>query len=193
MCNRSRRAGMCACARMHASIHAFDHIWASDRWDPRDPSVMCAWSTANLRTGTGTVLDFRGFDSSRISVWRGGTLTSIEKFPGNLESTSLGRDKLSREIGRLWDPPAIHLILHFVYDMIMSAITVITQNMWYWWSICDPSPFDPSRDLREFHFPPRRPWNGDACRLVTLTITLISLSLFVLITTLLLVITIKPT
>jgi hypothetical protein len=23
MCNRSRRAGMCACARMHASIHAF--------------------------------------------------------------------------------------------------------------------------------------------------------------------------
>ena len=43
-------------------------------------------------------MDFRGFDSSRILVSRGGILKSVGIFPGNVESTNLGRDDLSREI-----------------------------------------------------------------------------------------------
>ena len=49
-------------------------------------------STANLRT---KIRDFRGFDSSRILIFRGGIIMSI----GNkLESSNLSRDNLSREI-----------------------------------------------------------------------------------------------
>ena len=48
-------------------------------------------SYGNLRA---KILDFRCFDSSRVSIVRGGILTP--KF----ESTSLSRDILSREIGR---------------------------------------------------------------------------------------------
>ena len=44
--------------------------------------------TANLRT---KILDFRGFDSSRILILRG----------GHFESSNLSRDHLSREIGRM--------------------------------------------------------------------------------------------
>ena len=43
------------------------------------------------------ILDFRGFDSSIILSLRGGILVT---FPGNVESTNLNRDNLSREIGR---------------------------------------------------------------------------------------------
>ena len=53
-------------------------------------------STANLRT---KILDFRGFDSSIILILRGGNLMSRE-FPAKFESSNLGRDNLSREIGR---------------------------------------------------------------------------------------------
>ena len=52
---------------------------------------------ANLRT---KILDFRGFDPSRISILRGGILMSMGNFPGKLESSSLSREILSREIGR---------------------------------------------------------------------------------------------
>ena len=54
-------------------------------------------NTASLRT---KVLNFRGFDSSRILVLRAGIPRSIGEFPGNYESTNLSRDNLSREIGR---------------------------------------------------------------------------------------------
>ena len=46
--------------------------------------------TANLRT---KILDFKGFDSSRIFNLRGDS-----EFPGKFESTNLGRDNLGREI-----------------------------------------------------------------------------------------------
>ena len=49
--------------------------------------------TANLRT---KILDFRGFDSSRILILRGLILVSTGSFS---ESTNLSRDTLSREIG----------------------------------------------------------------------------------------------
>ena len=52
--------------------------------------------TANLRT---KILDFRGFDSSRILGLRGGIPQAHRKFPGNVELTNLGRDNASREIG----------------------------------------------------------------------------------------------
>ena len=47
--------------------------------------------TANLRT---KILDFRGFDSSRILNLRGGILMYVE-------STTLSRNNLSTEIGRM--------------------------------------------------------------------------------------------
>ena len=46
------------------------------------------------------ILDFRGFDSSRIIVLRGGISTPTGNFLGNFESTNLSRDNLRREIGR---------------------------------------------------------------------------------------------
>ena len=55
-------------------------------------------TTANLRT---KILDFRGSDSSRILISRGGIL---RKSCGSLASTNLGRDDLSREIGRMRRP-----------------------------------------------------------------------------------------
>ena len=51
--------------------------------------------TANLRT---KVLDFRGFDSSRVLSLSGGIPRPIGKLPGSLESSNLSRDVLSREI-----------------------------------------------------------------------------------------------
>ena len=53
--------------------------------------------TANLWI---KILDFRGFDSSKILMLRGGILMSIGNFPGKLESSNLSREILSREIGR---------------------------------------------------------------------------------------------
>ena len=44
------------------------------------------------------ILDFKGFNSSRTLISRGGILMSIGKFPGKFESTNLSRDNLSREI-----------------------------------------------------------------------------------------------
>ena len=43
-------------------------------------------ATANLRT---KILDFRGFDSSRILILRGGTLMSIGNFPESLSQAIL--------------------------------------------------------------------------------------------------------
>ena len=55
------------------------------------PTSGSLYDTANLRT---TIMDFRGFDSS-ITI-----IMSIGDFPGNVESSNLSRDNLSREIGR---------------------------------------------------------------------------------------------
>ena len=53
--------------------------------------------TANLRTN---ILDFRGFDSSIIVILRGRIPRPIGDFTGKFESSNLGRDDVSREIGR---------------------------------------------------------------------------------------------
>ena len=53
--------------------------------------------TANLRT---KILDFRGFDSSRILSFKGWNSHIHGEFPGSFESTNLSRDNLSRESGR---------------------------------------------------------------------------------------------
>ena len=49
------------------------------------------------------ILDFRGFDSSRI-LWNSHV---HREFPGNRESTDLSRGNISREIGRM-GPDASH-------------------------------------------------------------------------------------
>ena len=54
-------------------------------------------ATANLRT---KILDFGGFDSSIISISRGGNLMSTGNFPESLsQASNLSREVLSREIG----------------------------------------------------------------------------------------------
>ena len=45
------------------------------------------------------ILDFRGFDSSRILILRGGILKSIGNFPDVSSQQNLSREILSREIG----------------------------------------------------------------------------------------------
>ena len=56
----------------------------------------CWWfCTANLRT---KILDVRGFESSRILISRGGIPSPNKKFPGNVESTNLSLENVSREI-----------------------------------------------------------------------------------------------
>ena len=52
--------------------------------------------TANLRT---KILDFRGSDSSRILILRGGILISIGNFPGNLSQAILVRRFLVGRVG----------------------------------------------------------------------------------------------
>ena len=59
--------------------------------------LIAKTGTANFRT---KILDFRGFDSSRILTLRGGIPRPIGSFPGNLESTNLSKDNLSRETVR---------------------------------------------------------------------------------------------
>ena len=46
------------------------------------------------------ILDFRGLESSMLLILRGGILSNIRELPGKFESTNLGRENLSREIGR---------------------------------------------------------------------------------------------
>ena len=60
--------------------------------------------TTNLRT---KIVDFRGFDSSRILVLRGGIPRPTGNFPGKFESSNLSRDNVSREIGRKKGTPGI--------------------------------------------------------------------------------------
>ena len=55
--------------------------------------------TPNLRT---KIIDFRGFDSSIVLIWRfqGWNSQAHSGFPGKFESSNLSRDNLSTEIGR---------------------------------------------------------------------------------------------
>ena len=52
---------------------------------------------ANLRS---EILDFGGFDSSRVLIVRVWDSHLQREFPGNFESKSLSGDDLSTEIGR---------------------------------------------------------------------------------------------
>ena len=54
-------------------------------------------STANLPTN---IVDFRGLDSSKILILRGGILRPDRELPGKFESSNLGRDNVSREFWR---------------------------------------------------------------------------------------------
>ena len=61
-----------------------------------------AWqsATANLRT---KILDFRGFDSSRIIInFKGWSSHDQREILRSFESTNHSRDNLSREIGHIW-------------------------------------------------------------------------------------------
>ena len=59
--------------------------------------VYSELATADLRT---KILDFRGFDSSIIVVFKRWNSHVHGEFPGKSESTNLSRENLSGEIGR---------------------------------------------------------------------------------------------
>ena len=59
--------------------------------------VIPVSDTANPPTN---IVDFRGFDSSIILIWRGGILVSIGDFPEGLSQAVLVGSNVSREIGR---------------------------------------------------------------------------------------------
>ena len=61
---------------------------------------MWTGRTANLCT---KIMDFRGFDSSRILI--GWNSQAHGELPRKFESSNLSRDNLSREIGRMWGKP----------------------------------------------------------------------------------------
>ena len=66
-------------------------------------------NTASLRT---KILDFRAFDSSIIYMFSSGILMSIRReSTGMFDSTNLSRDKLSREIGRIWPRQSCSMII----------------------------------------------------------------------------------
>ena len=71
----------------------------SERRSPKKPGTpresLC--DMANLRT---KILDFRGFDSSIISILRGGVLMSIGEFPESLSQAILAG---IISVGRLGD------------------------------------------------------------------------------------------
>ena len=52
------------------------------------------------------IVDVRGFDSSTISILRGGNSQARGGFPGKFESSNLSRRNVSREIGRSHTVPA---------------------------------------------------------------------------------------
>ena len=77
------------------------HLWPSVRSasvPQARRATHLAPPTANLRTST-KILDFRGFDSSRIFSLKGWTSHVHREFPGKFEPTNRSIDTL-REIGR---------------------------------------------------------------------------------------------
>ena len=94
-------SGFVADTSSSALVVKCPYLRTSDARLPGCP-LMGPVRAANLRT---KILDFGGFDSSRILILRGWNSQGHREFPGKLESSDLSRDDLSREIGRTW----IHL------------------------------------------------------------------------------------
>ena len=67
-----------------------------------------AMDTANLRT---KILDFRGFDSSRILIWRGGIVMSIGDFPEGLSQAILVGIMLVGRLGVMITHIRINILL----------------------------------------------------------------------------------
>ena len=66
---------------MYIYIYIYYCEWLCWQCSPSEPQ-----STANLRT---KIMDFIGFDSSKILIWRGGILRSIGNFPESSSQTIL--------------------------------------------------------------------------------------------------------
>ena len=81
---------------MYTCIHVYIYIYIY--------TYRCVYrlhkrlTTANLRT---KILDFRGFDSSKILRLSGGIPRPLGSFLEIMSQTNLSRDSLSREIGRM--------------------------------------------------------------------------------------------
>ena len=69
------------------------------RSDARARLCLAAWLTADIRTST-QILDFRGFDSIRIFIIRGGIPRPIREYPAKFESTNLNLETHCMETGR---------------------------------------------------------------------------------------------
>ena len=62
-------------------------------------SVRLLHATANLPTN---IVDFRGFDSSIILMFKGWNSQAHRGFARKFESSNVSRDNASREIGRMF-------------------------------------------------------------------------------------------
>ena len=95
---------ICIYTYIHLCLHIYIYIYIyiyrvlGERSRQNEGAVTGSRYTANLPT---KILDLRGFDSSIINVILKVWNSHVHRaFPGNVESTTLSRDNLSREIGR---------------------------------------------------------------------------------------------
>ena len=108
--------------RQHVSTWTWQHIAVSH--------------TANLCT---KILDFRGFDSSRIFILRGGIHMPLREFLGMIESSKIGRDNISRErfgVVRPWDfgvraRASTHIYIYIYTHTYAHTYIYIYIYTWY--------------------------------------------------------------
>ena len=82
------------------------------------PAHLCNDDTANLRTKT---LDFRGFDSSIIFIFRGVVLMSMASLPVNDELTNLSRDNVS---------------IYYYYLLLLLLLLLLLELLFLIGSMC---------------------------------------------------------
>ena len=85
--------------------------------------TCCAPCTANLPT---KILDFRGFESSIISISRGGIIMSTGDFPESLSQAILVGIVL---VGRLGVHRTCHMDITYDHVYIQDMATLITKSV----------------------------------------------------------------
>ena len=85
-----------SCRHLYQVCIAFGNV-NNETQKPWSNAVLSLY-TPNLPT---KIVDFRGFDSSIILIYRGGILMSMGDFPDDLSQAMLVGCNVSREIGRI--------------------------------------------------------------------------------------------
>ena len=90
-------------------------------------SKVTSVPTANLRT---EILDFRGFDPSRILILRGGTLMSIGNFPESLRRAIFVGIILVGRLG-LPEPLYTYIYIYIMYTHVCTHIYIYIYTYIY--------------------------------------------------------------